>query len=101
MPLRLPIYRRSWGASIVSNTGMNILGVGAGWAMTLMTNDASKVALVQTATMLPVTLLALPGGAVADMFDRRIVALTALSLASLSAMMLTAVTFIHHLTPLL
>src|SRR5262249_31851262 len=100
-PLRLPVFRRSWAASILSNTGMNILGVGAGWAMTLMTSEAEKVALVQTAMMLPVTLLALPAGAVADMFERRIVGFTAMFIAMIAALVLTISTFLHLLTPFL
>lgn len=100
-PLRLPVFRRSWAASILSNTGMNILSVGAGWAMTLMTNEAEKVALVQTAMMLPVTLLALPAGAIADMFERRIVGFTAMSVAMITALVLTICTFLHLLTPFL
>ena len=47
------------------------------------------VALVQTAIMLPLMLVALPAGAIADMFDRRRVALTGLGFACLSATGLT------------
>ncbi|MGY2843604.1 MFS family permease [Bradyrhizobium sp. USDA 4509] len=45
--------------------------------MTEMTSSADKVALVVTALMLPVMLISLPAGAIADMYDRRIVALIA------------------------
>lgn len=43
--------------------------------MTEMSSSADKVAQVQTALGLPVMLIAIPAGAIADLHDRRIVAL--------------------------
>ena len=80
-PLRHSLFRRIWFASLLSNLGLLIQGVGAAWAMTQMASSADRVALVQTALMLPVMLIAMPAGAIADMFDRRIVALVSLSIA--------------------
>ena len=57
-PLRHSIFRRIWLASLLSNLGILIQGVGAAWAMTQMASSADKVALVQTALMLPVMLSA-------------------------------------------
>ena len=45
--------------------------VGAQWLLVDLPNAATLVALVQTADTLPDLLLALPGGALADIFDRR------------------------------
>src|SRR5438128_725935 len=45
--------------------------VGAGWLMTSLTSSPSIVALVAAADTLPVMLLALPAGAIADIVDRR------------------------------
>ena len=45
-PLRHAVFRRIWLASLVSNLGILIQGVGAAWAMTQMTSSADKVALV-------------------------------------------------------
>ena len=45
--------------------------VGAAWAMTTMAPSALLVALVQTATNLPVFLLGVPAGAIGDIVDRR------------------------------
>src|SRR6266511_2149617 len=64
-PLRHAVFRRIWLASLVSNLGILIQGVGAAWAMTQMTSSADKVALVQTALMLPVMLISMPAGAIA------------------------------------
>src|SRR5579863_6023760 len=80
-PLRHATFRRIWLASLLSNLGLLIQAVGAAWAMTQMTSSADKVALVQTALMLPVMLISLPAGAIADMYDRRIVALVSLSIS--------------------
>ena len=59
-PLRHSVFRRIWLASLVSNLGILIQGVGAAWAMTQMASSADKVALVQTALTLP----ALRGGTI-------------------------------------
>ena len=67
----MPCSGASGRASLLSNLGLLIMGVGAAWSMTQMTSSADKVALVQTALMLPVALLSTVAGAIADMFDRR------------------------------
>jgi MFS family permease len=46
--------------------------------MTKISSSTGMVALVQTSLMLPVALVSTPAGAIADMFDRRIVGLVAL-----------------------
>jgi len=91
-PLRHSLFRRIWLASLLSNLGLLIQGVGAAWAMTQMASSADRVALVQTALMLPVMLIAMPAGAIADMYDRRIVALVSLSIALSGATLLTVLT---------
>lgn len=84
-PLRIPLFRRIWGASLLSNLGFMILSVAAAWTMTLLTASANMVALVQTALMLPMMLLSLAAGAIADMYDRRKVGLVALCLSLLAS----------------
>jgi MFS family permease len=98
-PLRHTIFRRIWLASLLSNFGLLIQAVGAAWAMTQMTTDADKVALVQTALMLPVMLISMPAGAIADMYDRRIVALISLSIALSGATALTVLAWLGLITP--
>jgi MFS family permease len=88
-PLRERTYRRIWLASVLANFGQLILGVGAAWEMTRLTTSASMVALVQTALMLPLMLVSVPAGAIADMFDRRKIAVAGLSVATLCAAVLT------------
>src|SRR5262245_39733790 len=70
-PLRYPLLRSLWIASVASNLGTWLQSVGASWLMTTLTPSTVQVALVQAATSLPMFLLALPGGALADVLDRR------------------------------
>ena len=100
-PLREPTFRRIWIASLFSSFGQLILGVGAAWEMTRLSNDPSMVALVQTAMMLPLMLVALPAGAVADMFDRRKIALAGLGFSIVSSAALTAIAWFGLTTPAL
>jgi MFS family permease len=98
-PLRHATFRRIWLASVLSNLGILIQGVGAAWAMTQMASSADKVALVQTALSLPIMLIAMPAGAIADMYDRRIVALVALCIALSGATALAVLTWLGLITP--
>src|SRR5215469_1637962 len=98
-PLRHVAFRRIWTASLLSNLGLLIMGVGAAWAMTQMTSSADEVALVQTAMMLPVAILSTIAGAIADMFDRRVVGLAALSIALLGSVSLTLLAWFGIMTP--
>ncbi|HMD50471.1 MAG TPA: MFS transporter, partial [Bryobacteraceae bacterium] len=70
-PLLFTWFRWIWIASIVSNIGTWMQNVGAAWAMTTMAPSPLLVALVQTATNLPVFLLGVPAGAFGDIVDRR------------------------------
>src|SRR5258707_12939524 len=74
-PLREPLFRSLWIAAVISYTGTWMQNVGAGWLMTSLTAGQSRaplmVGLVQAASSLPVFLVALPAGALADMLDRR------------------------------
>jgi MFS family permease/quinol monooxygenase YgiN len=70
-PLKHRLFRFVWFATVVSNIGTWMQDVGAGWLMTSLAPAPIMVALVQTATTLPVVLLVLPAGALADIVDRR------------------------------
>src|ERR1700712_1780329 len=100
-PLRHSVFRRIWLASLLSNLGLLIQGVGAAWAMTQMTAAADKVALVQTALMLPIMLISMPAGAIADMYDRRIVALVSLSISLVGATSLSVLALLGLVRPII
>jgi MFS family permease len=98
-PLRFGVFRNMWIASLFSNFGLFVLGVGAAWDMTQMSGSPSLVALVQSALMLPMALFSLAAGAIADMFDRRKVTLAALGVSCVGAAGLTVLTGTGHLSP--
>ena len=98
-PLREPVFRRIWTASLLSNFGQMVLGVGAAWEMTRLTSSPSMVAGVQTAMMLPLMLVALPAGALADMFDQRKIAMTGLGVSMIFAALLTGFAFLGLTSP--
>ena len=70
-PLRLPVFRMLWLAWLAANLTMWMNDVAAAWLMTQLTTSAVMVALVSAASTLPVFLLGLPSGALADIVDRR------------------------------
>ncbi|HRQ64084.1 MAG TPA: MFS transporter [Xanthomonadaceae bacterium] len=70
-PLRLPAFRMLWTAWLVANVCMWMNDVAAAWMMSSLTSTPIWVALVQTAATLPVFLLGLPSGALADMLNRK------------------------------
>ena len=70
-PLRRAGFRLLWLGSVSANTGVWIQNVGAAWLMTELTSSPLLVALVQSATVLPTFLVALPAGVLADIVDRR------------------------------
>ena len=98
-PLRERTFRMIWSASLLSNFGQLILGVGAAWEMTRLTSSAGMVALVQSALMLPLMLVAVPAGAIADMFDRRHIAILGLTFATLCAATLTCLAALGFTSP--
>jgi len=70
-PLRESVFRALWIATVVSNIGTWMQDVGESWLMTSLTPSPVLVALVETFGSLPVVLIALPAGALADIVDRR------------------------------
>jgi MFS family permease len=98
-PLATPAFRRIWSASLLSNFGQLILGVAAAWEMTRLSGDPRMVALVQTALMLPLMLVAVPAGAIADMFDRRKIAMAGLGFSCLSGVTLSILAYFELTTP--
>jgi len=70
-PLRQPLFRALWLAALASNFGTWMHEVGADWLTTSLSTSPLLVSLVETATSLPVFLLSLVAGALADVVDRR------------------------------
>ncbi len=98
-PLRYPIFRNVWSASMVANLGGLIQSVGASWLMISLAQSADMVALVQASLTLPVVLLSLIAGAMADNLDRRKVLLGAQVFMLLVSFALTACAWTDLITP--
>jgi MFS family permease len=70
-PLRQTLFAVLWVATVIGNTGSFIRDVASAWLMTDLSPSPAAVALVQAAATLPVFLLAIPAGVLADILDRR------------------------------
>lgn len=100
-PLSDPVYRRLWLAQVVSNLGTWMQTVGAQWVVVSASGSAALVASVQTASTLPVVLLAAPAGVLADVLDRRRVLVAVQSAMVVIAGTLAVLTFAGDLSPYL
>src|SRR5690242_10726200 len=98
-PLREPLFRSLWSAAVISYTGTWMQNVGAGWLMTQLTMSPLMVSLVQAATTVPVFLVILPAGALADMVDRRRFLLITQAWMVAAAGVLGVLTLLGHITP--
>lgn len=96
-PFAARVFRALWVSQLVSNIGSWMQTVGAQWL--LVGHDAALVTLVQTASSLPVVLLALPSGVLADRYDRRRVLLAAQFAMLGVSTGLTVLAFMDELTP--
>jgi MFS family permease/quinol monooxygenase YgiN len=100
-PLRHPVFRSLWTAVLVANVGTWMQNVAAAWEMTSLTRSPTLVALVQSATSLPVVLVALPAGALADIVDRRRLLVACQAWIAAVATLLAGLAFAGALTPAL
>lgn len=99
-PLRQPLFRMLWIATVVSNIGSWMNDVGVNWTMLTLSADPLNVALVQAASSLPMFLFALPSGVLADIIDRRKYLLFSQLWVFIAATGLTLLSFTGHVTPL-
>jgi MFS family permease len=100
--MRNPVFRMLWLAWLAANVSLWMHDVAAAWMMTSLTTSPALVALVQTASTLPMFLLGLPSGALADIVDRRRYFAATQLWAACIAVLLVVVSLSGHLTaPLL
>jgi MFS family permease len=100
-PFRYPAFRAIWIANLASNMGSMIQSVGAAWLMTELTRSHMLIALVQAGATIPILLLGVFAGAIADNYDRRRVMLAAQTGMLLVSAALTVTTWMGAITPLL
>ena len=100
-PLAQRAFRWLWLGMLFSWIGTWMQTVGAQWLLVDAPNAAVLVSLVQAATTLPLMLLALPGGVLADSFDRRRLLLTVQVYLFVLGVLLTAFTAAGLMPPAL
>ncbi|HJS11749.1 MFS transporter [Sphingopyxis sp.] len=99
-PFRYPAFRAIWIANLASNMGSMIQSVAAAWLMTELTSSHLLIALVQAGATIPILLLGVFAGAIADNFDRRRVMLAAQTGMLIVSALLTLTTYLDAITPL-
>ena len=97
-PLRQGGFRALWLASFAALTGSWISDSTAAWLMTSLSGSPLMVALVSSAITLPILMMALPAGALADLFDRRSVLMVTQVWVTLTALALFAVTLADRMS---
>lgn len=88
-------------ANFFSKIGLWVHDLGAAWLMASLAPTPLMVALIQSATSLPMALLALPAGALADIFDRKKLIIVTQALRIIVSMILGALTLFGLINPLL
>ncbi len=98
-PLKFAVFRMLWCVWLAANICMWMNDVAAAWLMTTLTTSPLWVALVQTASTLPVFLLGLPSGALADILDRRRYFIVTQFWVAAVALLLCAAIVLDAMTP--
>lgn len=98
-PLRNPVFRMLWGVWVTANICMWMNDVAAAWLMTTLTTSPVMVALVASAASMPVFLLGLPSGALADIVDRRRLLLFTQVWVAVIGIITCIVAFVGAITP--
>jgi MFS family permease len=70
-----PFHRRAfaviWVATVIGNIGTFMASLASSWLVTDLSGSPQAVALVQAAATLPIFVLSIPAGVLADILDRR------------------------------
>jgi len=98
-PLRHKIFFALFVAQLASNIGTLMQSVGSAWLMGDLGGSPALVALVQTATFLPVLIVGIPAGALADIVDRRKLLVATQASMMVAAFLLTVLAFLDKVTP--
>jgi MFS family permease len=98
-PFQYPIFRAIWTANLLSSVGSFMQAVAAAWLMTGLTSRHLLVALVQASSTIPILLLGVVAGAIADGYDRRLVMLWAQSLMLAMSAVLSVLGYLGAIQP--
>ncbi|MDH3250634.1 MAG: MFS transporter, partial [Acidimicrobiia bacterium] len=83
--LKIPVFRRLWIAIMLFNVGHLVLVVTTSWRILELTGSPLWVSAMVGAPTVPLLLFALPAGAVADLFDRRLILMASSAIMMISA----------------
>ena len=99
VPLRVPIFRSLWVATVISNIGTLMHGVAAAWLMTSMTTSPLLVGLVPACVFLPTFVAGIWGGVLSDIFERRTILVITQAGMMLCASVMGALTVFGMMSP--
>ncbi len=97
-PLKHKVFRVLWIAALVSNIGTWMQDIAGAWLMTSLSPTPFMVSLVQAAASLPLFLLLLPSGALADLVNRRKLLFISQAWMLVTAMALSILTYYNMTT---
>lgn len=98
-PLTVPIFRTVWLANLGSNIGSWMQEIASAWLMTSLTSSPILIALLQTVTFLPIFIVGIPAGALADIWGRKPLLMLAEIWMLFSALALGIITLLGLATP--
>lgn len=100
-PFRWPAFRALWTTALIANVCLWMNDIAAVWTMTGLTSVPVWVAMVQTAGMMPFFLFGLPGGALADIVNKKRYLLFTQAWVAVVSVVLSAVIFLGQMSPVL
>ena len=94
-----PAFRYIWLGALASNVGNWMETVAQAWLVQRQSGSPFLVELLAAAEFIPVALLALPAGWLADRYDRRRLLLVGQTTMMAMAALMALVTHLHYATP--
>lgn len=98
-PLKFQAFRTIWIANLFANLGVWAQSVAAAWIVTTQQDSPVLVAMIQVAAALPLVVLSIVTGVLADNYDRRKVMLVGMGLELVMGLTVTALAFGGMLHP--
>lgn len=98
-PMKFSAYRTIWIANLFANLGMWAQSVASAWVVTEQHASPLTVAMIQVASALPLVLLSILAGVLADNHDRRKLMLIGMVIQALGGIFITVIAEVSTLTP--
>lgn len=98
-PFAYPAFRSIWFANLSANLGASLQGIGAAWLMTSLTPSHQMLGLIQSSASIPIMLVGIFAGAIADNYDRRKVMLVSQIAMFLISVLLAVITWLDLIAP--